>query len=89
MIILIIARILDIVTTLINTNKWGYSVEGNFIMRQIIEKGLFIPYQMFMIGFIILIAEIIPKYKRIIYISVSVLSLITSVNNLFCYFFIK
>jgi len=89
MIIFIIARMLDILSTLVNIKKWGYSVEGNPLVRQIFEKGLFIPYQMFVAGFIILLAELLPKYRRIIYVGISALSLIVCISNLFCYFFIK
>jgi len=89
MIILILARILDIWSTYININKWGIDVESNPIVREIIKRGLFIPYQMSCIGIIILIAEHLPKYKRIIYISISCVSLVAFINNLFCYIFIR
>lgn len=89
MIILILTRLLDIFTTYLNINKWGIEVEGNPIVRKIMEQGLFIPYQMCFIGIIILIAERVPKYKRIIYLSISCISLIAFINNLFCFIFIK
>ena len=85
----IIARMLDILSTLININKWGSSVEGNPLMRQVFEKGLFLPYQIFITTFIILLVEPWIKYKKIIYISLSILSLLVFVSNLLCYFFIK
>lgn len=89
MFILILTRLLDVFSTYLNINRWGIGVEGNPIVRKIMEIGLFIPYQMFFIGLIILIAEHLPKYKRIIYISISCVSLIAFVNNLFCFIFIK
>lgn len=89
MIILIITRLLDILTTYINIQKWGTSVEGNPIVREVIERGFFIPYQMFFVGIVILITEHLPKYKRIIYISISCISLIVFINNLFCFIFIR
>jgi len=89
MIILIITRLLDIFTTYLNINKWGIEVEGNPIIRKIMEQGFFIPYQMVFIGIIILIAEHLPKYKRIIYISISCISLIAVIINLFCFIFIR
>jgi hypothetical protein len=89
MIILIITRLLDIFTTYLNINKWGIEVEGNPIVRKIMEHGLFLPYQLCFIGIVILIAEHLPKYKRIIYISISCISLLAVVNNLFCFIFIK
>lgn len=88
MILLIVTRLLDIFSTLININKWGIEVEGNPIILAILEKGLFVPYQMFFLGLIILIAEALPKYKRIIYVAMSCISLIAVINNLFCYLFI-
>lgn len=74
---------------MININKWGYEVEGNLITRLAMERGLFIPAQVFGIGLIIVVAELIPKYKQIIYISISSLSLLTSALNFYCYLFIK
>ena len=89
MIILIIARLLDIITTLLNVNKWGWGVEGNPIVRWTAEQGYFFYYQSMLVLIVIFIAEAIPKYRQIIYISVSCLSLIAMINNLFCFFFIK
>lgn len=89
MIILIITRLLDIFTTYLNINKWGTGVEGNPIVREVMDKVFFIPYQMFFLGVIILVAEQLPKYKRIIYISISCLSLLAIINNLFCFMFIR
>jgi len=89
MILLILARLADIYTTLLNVNKWGWDVEGNPLMMKIGQRGLFFPYQLFVLGFCIVIAEQIPKYKRIIYVSVSAISLLASASNLFCYWFIK
>ena len=88
MIILIITRLLDIFSTYLNINKWGIDVEGNPVVRMIMEKGLFIPYQLFCLGLIIFIAELLPRYKRIIYISISCISLVVFINNLFCFIFI-
>jgi hypothetical protein len=84
----ILTRILDVLTTLLNTNKYGASVEGNPLMEQIMIRGLFIPYQIFMTGMFILLAEAVPKYKKISYFSMSLLSLFFILSNLFCYLFI-
>lgn len=86
MILLILTRLLDIISTLLNVNKWGWDVEGNPAVRKIGEQGYFLYYQAFVTIFIILIAELCPKYKRIIYVSVSVLSLLASISNLYCYY---
>jgi hypothetical protein len=89
MIILIITRILDIFTTYLNINKWGIDVEGNPLIRSAMEKGLFIPAQLFAVGIIILIAEYLPKYKTIIYGSISSISLLAILINTYCYIFIR
>lgn len=85
----ILLRILDVVTTLLNINKWGIGVEGNPLMRGVMGEGLFIPYQVLMTGTIIIVAESLLKYRRIIYVGLSVLSLFIAVNNLCCYLLIK
>ena len=89
MIVFIFFRFLDIYTTLLNVNRWGADVEGNLIVRKILERGLFVQWQILFMGLIVLIAEYIPKYRRIIYVSLSAFSLLASFNNLFCYWFIK
>jgi len=89
MIILILTRILDVYSTLINVNKWGYEVEGNPFIRGLMEKGLFIPAQIVGIILVIIIAELLPKYRKIIYISISAFSLLASIINFSCYFFIN
>jgi hypothetical protein len=89
MILLIFTRILDLITTLLNTNKWGWEVEGNPVVQQIGIRGLFIPYQLFSVGVIIIVAELLPRYKRIIYVSMSSISLIVAGSNLFCFIFIR
>ena len=89
MLILIILRTLDVITNLLNINKWGLGVEGNPVMRMVMENGLFIPYQAFLTGLIIVIAELLSKYRRIIYLSISSISLLAVVNNLACFILIK
>ena len=89
MIVLFIARLLDILTTYLNVGKWGWGVEGNPIISMIGNRGLFIPYQFFMFGLIVIIAELLPKYRKIIYISLSAISLMVAISNLFCFIYIK
>ena len=89
MIVLLITRLLDMFTTYLNINKWGYGVEGNPLIRELMERGLFIPGQFFMIGLITVLAEALPKYKRIIYVSISSLSLVAVAINTYCFIFIK
>lgn len=89
MLILIITRFLDIFTTYLNINKWGIDVEGNPLVRKIMEQGYFLSYQMVVLGIIIVVAELIPKYKRIIYISTSTLSLLAVIINTYCFIFIR
>jgi len=89
MLIFILSRVLDIVSTLINTHKWGIGVEGNPFVLEIMEKGLFIPYQFLMISVVIVIAEVFPRYKQIIYTVMATLNLLVFFNNLGCYLFIR
>ena len=89
MIVFLIARILDIFTTYLNINKWGWGVEGNPLIAEVGRRGFFIIYQMFMFGLVVILAELLPKYKRIIYVSLSALSFVVAFSNLFCYLYIK
>jgi len=89
MLLLLIARILDILTTYLNINKWGVEVEGNPLTMAIIQRGLFIPYQMIMFLVIVLVAELLPRYRKIIYVSLIAISLMVTISNLFCFIFIK
>jgi hypothetical protein len=84
MIIFIILRILDIITTLLNIKLYGgWEVELNPTMKWIGSKGLFIPYQILMIILSILIIERL-RFKKVIYISLSIISLFAVFINLFC-----
>lgn len=89
MIILIITRILDLITTLLNTNKWGWDVECNPLMYEVGKRGLIIPYQILILVVIISIAELIPKYRKTIYVSMSTISLVVATSNLLCYLLIR
>lgn len=87
MTIFIITRLLDMVTTLLNVNNYGWDIEGNPLVRSIGEKGLFIPYEL-----AILIITIIAinrfKYKDIVYLVFSGISMVAVIINLYCFFFI-
>ena len=87
MIIFIITRILDVITTYMNIFKWG-NTEGNPFMRILIDKHLLIPYQFMITLAIIWLLEIFPKYKNIIYISLSILGILTIIVNIYSYLFI-
>jgi len=90
LIFLIITRILDITTTLIDVNEFGIEMEGNPIIRKTLELGLFIPYQIFMLIVIVLVAGMFKKkYRKIIYLIISILGLLSSILNLYCYLFIR
>ena len=88
MLLLLITRFLDVFTTYLNTNKWGIGVEGNPFMLSLMEKGLFWWYQASMFLVIVLIAELLPRYRKIIYVSLSAISFIVAISNLFCYLLI-
>ena len=89
MIFFILSRMLDVATTLLEINKWGYGIEGNPWVRVVMEKGLFIPYQILMTCVVILVAENLPKCRKVIYGGLTVLGLFVTVTNLGCYLFIK
>jgi hypothetical protein len=90
LIFLIITRILDITTTLIDVNEFGIEMEGNPIIRKTLELNLFIPYQIFMLIVIVLVAGMFQKkYRKIIYLIISILGLLGSILNLYCYLFIR
>jgi hypothetical protein len=88
MLLLLITRFLDVFTTYLNTKKWGIGVEGNPFMLVLMERNLFWIYQGIMFLVIVLIAELLPKYRKIIYVSLSILSLMVAISNLFCYLII-
>lgn len=84
MIIFIILRILDTVTTLLNVQKYGgWGVELNPWMEKIGNKGLFIPYQIFITVFGIIIIER-SRFKKQIYIALCLVSLIAVLVNSYC-----
>lgn len=88
MLLLLITRFLDVFTTYLNTKKWGIGVEGNPFMLVLMERNLFWIYQGIIFLVIVLIAELLPKYRKIIYVSLSILSLMVAISNLFCYLII-
>lgn len=84
MIIFILFRILDVITTLLNIQKYGgWEVELNPTMKWVGERGLFIPYQIVMIIFISLIVSRF-KYKKYVYAFLSGLSILAVSINLYC-----
>jgi uncharacterized membrane protein len=84
MIIFIILRILDIITTLLNIKLYGgWEVELNPTMKWIGSRGLFIPYQIIVVILAVLIIERL-RFKKVIYISLSIISLFAVLINLFC-----
>jgi len=88
MIIFIILRILDCITTLLNINNWGWDIESNPVIRKVGEMGLFIPYQILItLGLVLLVKNF--KYQKIVYAGLSILSLIAVLINSYCFLFIK
>lgn len=84
MIIFIITRLLDIITTLLNINKYGgWEVELNPTMKWIGSKGLFIPYQIMIVFFAVLIINRF-KYRNIVYGCLSFISLMAIAINIYC-----
>mgnify|MGYP007068313147 CR=1 FL=1 len=84
MIIFIILRILDVITTILNIYKYGgWEVELNPIIRWIGSKGLFIPYQILVVILSVLVINRF-KYKEVAYFGLSIISLIAVVINIYC-----
>jgi hypothetical protein len=84
MIIFIILRILDVITTILNIRKYGgWEVELNPTMRWIGSKGLFIPYQIVVVILSVLVINRF-KYKEVVYFGLSIISLIAVVINVYC-----
>jgi len=84
MIIFIILRILDVITTILNIYKYGgWEVELNPTMRWIGSKGLFIPYQILVVILSVLVINRF-KYKEVVYFGLSIISLIAVVINIYC-----
>jgi len=44
-IIFIVLRVLDAISTLLSTNEFGFDLETNPVSRFWLERGLFLPYQ--------------------------------------------
>lgn len=88
MIIFIITRILDVFTTYLNVNNFGWDVESNPSLRYLGNNGLFIPYQILITILGIIVVEHC-KFKKQIYIALSIISLIAVCINIYCYIFIK
>lgn len=88
MIIFITLRILDVITTFLNVNNFGWDIESNPWMKFIGEKGLFIPYQ---IGITVIALYFIEKskYKKQMYSVLSLISIIAVLINSYCFFFIR
>jgi hypothetical protein len=89
MYLLILSRILDVFTTYLNVNKWGWDVEGNIFMRNLGESGWFIPYQIIVVLFLIILLERLPKWKGIIYKVLTIMSLLVAISNFVIYLTIR
>lgn len=86
MILLIFTRILDVITTLLNVQKYGgWDVELNPTMRYFGTRGLFIPYQIIALTIVILIVER-TKHKDFYYCFLSILSITVVAINIYCLF---
>jgi hypothetical protein len=83
--LLIIARLADILTTYLNVNKWGWDVEGNPLVRRIGESGYFMIYQFAVIVFLITALQFKPKWKKVVYKSLTVLSFLVATMNIITY----
>jgi len=85
MIIFIITRLLDVITTLLNIQKYGgWEVELNPTMRWIGTRGLFIPYQIVMLLGTTLIVSQFVKHKNLVFGIFSFISMIAVAINIYC-----
>ena len=88
MIIFIVTRLLDIITTLLNINKYGgWEVELNPLVRNIGSNGIysFVAYQFTIIILAIVLVERF-RIKNLVYISFSIISMIAVAINIWCLF---
>lgn len=84
MTIFITLRIIDVITTLLNIQKYGgWEVELNPTMKWIGERGLFIHYQIIMI---VLVSLIVSRFnfKNIVFGFLSALSILAVSINIYC-----
>ena len=86
MIIFIITRILDVVTTLLNIQKYGtWDVEMNPLMKHIGEQGIY-PFMAYQLLVVILAVVVIDrfKYKNFVFGVFSIISMIAVAINIYC-----
>lgn len=78
----IISRMLDIISTLINTNKWGWEVEGNPIQSALMAQGHFFTYQFVIAMWVIGVCLVIrSRVMKTVLIGTTVLSVIVAIYN--------
>lgn len=80
----ILTRILDVITTLLNVNNYGWDIESNPLIRTIGRTGMFIPWQIAITVFIILLISTF-RFKKVVYRVLSILGFITIGINLYCF----
>ena len=86
MIIFIITRILDVVTTLLNIQKYGtWDVEMNPLVKSIGEQGIysFMAYQLLVVVLAIVLVDKF-RIRNLVYISFSIISMIAVIVNIWC-----
>ncbi len=88
MIFFIITRLLDIITTLLNIQKYGnWEVEMNPFVRQIGNNGIY-PFLAYQFGVMIFAMVLVDKfkYKDLVFNSLSFVTMISVVINIYCLF---
>lgn len=84
MIIFIISRILDIITTLFNIEKYGgWEVELNPYTRWLGNQGIFFPYQILITILAVLIINKF-RYQKAIYGGLALISFTAVIINIYC-----
>ena len=88
MIFFIITRLLDIITTLLNIQKYGnWEVEMNPFVRQIGNNGIysFLAYQFGVMIFAILLVDRF-RFKDLVFIPLSIITMFSVFINIYCLF---
>ena len=87
LILFVISRITDVITTLLSVKRYGVDLELSSINRSLLQSNLFIPYQALIALILVLIVLKHPNKIVMTVLKVfTVLSLVVSVSNLIIYF---
>lgn len=90
MIAFVVLRLLDIWSTLLSTNEFGIDIETNPVSRFWLERGLFVPWQIFFtVAFCLLLVRFNSRPVRIGLGVFNVATTIVVALNFISYFIAK